>query len=556
MERKSTACHNCRSIKALCTKQIPCARCKRLLLSCQYLDAGSSATKRPSNPLPNAATTKAKAKHTKSQSGCLTCQQRRKKCDEKQPKCSDCDRLRLPCVRPKDQVHSLEDSSPGSDMPGPSDQFLALDAFGQWAIADAPRPATQGPDSFQTETITHGNLAGSTALVNYPGAAVGSNAVGGFIPLTALNELVGVSPDKVASWAPVERHMLDHFLQSVARALVMVDNKANPLMRAVVPMAMENSMVKHAMIALSSGHLARIYPDFQKDLCVYRSKALQELMCNLETKSASLYAVVTTLLLTLTEICTGGSGKWILHLHGASALLTQEACNLNAPAGDSIVAIYNYLSCVTSVMSDRAPGQYRKPGPSNASLIDPLFGLSTSLFQSLVSLSRYSSRKPNRHITEPDPGDIRMIEVDVESWRPPEIYEETPAFAEARAMGYALQQAIIMRLLQITQKLKNNHPKMTKASEKILSALSLIRPGSNVECRMLFPLFMAGVGCMTKSHRLTIEYRLNVMETTIGFGCISLAHKILDEIWRKANHGQIVDWEDLMKSKYPWFVFL
>lgn len=149
-----------------------------------------------------------------------------------------------------------------------------------------------------------------------------------------------------------------------------------------------------------------------------------------------------------------------------------------------------------------------------------------------------------------------MIEVDVKSWRPPEIYEETPAFAEARAMGYALQQAITMRLFQITQKLENDHPKMTKISEQILSALSLIRPGSNVECRMLFPLFMAGVSSMTKSHRLTIEYRLNVMETTIGFGCISIAHRILDEIWRKANHGQIMDWEDLMKSKYPGFVFL
>lgn len=311
MGRKSTACHNCRSIKALCTKQIPCARCKRLLLSCQYLDAGSSATKRPANSLLNAVTTK--TKHTKSQSGCLTCRQRRKKCDEKQPKCSDCDRLHLPCVRPGDQVHNLEDSSSGSDTPGPSDQFLALDAFGQWAIADEPRPATQGPDSFSdwlalienesiAETITQGNLAGSTALVDYPGAAVRSDVVSGVIPFTALNELIGVSPDKVTSWAPVERHMLDHFLQSVSRALVMVDDKANPLIRVVVPMAMENSMVKYAMIALSSGHLARIYPDFQRDLCVYRSKALQELMCNLETKSASLYAVVTTLLLALTEV--------------------------------------------------------------------------------------------------------------------------------------------------------------------------------------------------------------------------------------------------------------
>ncbi len=128
--------------------------------------------------------------------------------------------------------------------------------------------------------------------------------------------------------------------------------------------------------------------------------------------------------------------------------------------------------------------------------------------------------------------------------------------AEAQAAAFAMQWAIIIRLLQPTRKLKNDNPQIKKAADNILSALSLIRPGSEIEAHILFPLFMAGVCSMTKPNRMTVEYRLNIMETTIGFGNIKLAHQLLDEIWRRANTGEIVDWEVLMRTKYPGLVLL
>jgi hypothetical protein len=70
----------------------------------------------------------------------------------------------------------------------------------------------------------------------------------------------------------------------------------------------------------------------------------------------------------------------------------------------------------------------------------------------------------------------------------------------------------------------------------------------------LLPLFMAGIGSMTKPSRLAVEYRSNILEPIIGLGNIGVAHRLLDEVWRRANEGDKVDCRVLMRSKYPWLV--
>lgn len=233
---------------------------------------------------------------------------------------------------------------------------------------------------------------------------------------------------------------------------------------------------------------------------------------------------------------------------------------------DTLIEIYNYLSCMSSLTSEMAPGRLgdnlqlssSSVTSSTSAFIHPLLGLSTSIFESLASISRFASRTRNKTPLLEELEETREIERALKAWQPPKVpaLNETRNFTEARALGFALQQAAIMRLQQITKRLENDDPQITKAADGILSALSLIRPGSEMEAHMLFPLFMAGVGSITKPHRLTIEYRLNVMEATIGFGNISIAHKILDEIWRNANEGELMDWEELIRSKYPAFIFL
>ena len=205
-----------------------------------------------------------------------------------------------------------------NDLQGTADELLALDAFGVWAAVDSPEryghDSTTSLASFSdwlalieseniAATIDNANLAGSTALVNLGQfGADGSKNVATFLPCTALDDLAGVTLDAVTTWKAVERHLLNHFLQSVSRALAISDDNVNPFLRVVVPMALKNDMVKHALAALSACHLSRIYPVFENDLCAHRSKALQQLMSELENHTASLCTVAATLLLTLTEV--------------------------------------------------------------------------------------------------------------------------------------------------------------------------------------------------------------------------------------------------------------
>ncbi|KAH8660408.1 fungal-specific transcription factor domain-containing protein [Xylariales sp. PMI_506] len=581
MGRKSTSCRTCQSIKARCTQENPCARCHRLSIPCQY-GPGVIPSKGPNHP--KHPRTGHKTKHTKSATGCLNCRKRRRKCDEKQPTCSDCARLGLECVL---QSGALQPSPTSSSASSPNESLM-VDAFltsGATSQSQHSNTVSVGASDCSTRLSSFSDLlaiidwdnrisvmktarlANSTALVSLgiPCAADDEVGLAMFLPSTALCNLTGVTPQALKTWTIPERHLLNHFLQSVSRAMAITQDRANPWLCVIVPMALESTMVQHALVTLSACHLSKVYPDFSDDVYVHRSIALQSLMKELAGSESSVWALAATLLLCFVEICLGDSRKWLLHLHGARALLDQLGEHIINSALNSLIEMYNYISCIASVTSALVPGKYGNrlqiAHPINTTLttpdlelIHPLFGLSESLYECLAQINNLAARcqHMSSQQVEKDAEEIRLA---LQVWDPPNPVDASRSFTEARAIGFALQWAADMRLLQVTKQLKNNDPQITKASDNILSALSLIRPGSEMEARILFPLFMAGVGSMTKPNRLTVEYRLDVMESSVGFGNIAIAHQLLDEIWTRANQGETLDWAELMRAKYPGLIF-
>jgi hypothetical protein len=148
-------------------------------------------------------------------------------------------------------------------------------------------------------------LANSSALDVLPGDRASDDiplegAVS--LPSTALGHLAGISPHSLEGWTVGERHLLNHFLQSVSRSLVVVKDDENPFIGIIVPMALENDAVRHALTALSACHLARIYPDFKRNVLRHRSHALGYLKGELGPNTATLSALAATLLLCLLEV--------------------------------------------------------------------------------------------------------------------------------------------------------------------------------------------------------------------------------------------------------------
>ncbi|KAF7557265.1 hypothetical protein G7Z17_g803 [Cylindrodendrum hubeiense] len=87
------------------------------------------------------------------------------------------------------------------------------------------------------------NLAHSSAMEVLPDARASDATPPGegvTMPTTALSNLAGIDPVVLETWTIGERHLLNHFLQSVARSMAMVDDADNPFLSVIVPMAFEN----------------------------------------------------------------------------------------------------------------------------------------------------------------------------------------------------------------------------------------------------------------------------------------------------------------------------
>ncbi|VUC20758.1 unnamed protein product [Clonostachys rosea] len=411
------------------------------------------------------------------------------------------------------------------------------------------------------EWVKTGNLANSTALARLPMPCKGGDHAGldAYLPPTALNNLTGITPGTLKTWEVGERHLLNHFLQSVSRALVVVDDDENPFLKVFTPLALENETVKHALVALSACHLSQVYPEWGQDTLNQRSSALRCLKDDIEDLEHVLWSLATTLLLCLLEICEAQSQVWLLHLHGAYALLEQSLDHHESdPYLSTLIDLYDYICCAASLTCDKVPPTFllrsRADFVDGGSSIHPQYGLSATLYKCLHHCNQVSCRlrREGCFISQEEIEDeIKDIELALQSWSPLEDLSPSRQMREARAAAFATQWAIIMRLRQVMQPTVSDNPQMGKATDNILSALSLIRHGSEMEAHMLFPLFMAGVGSHTKVNRMSVEFRIQVLETTLGFRNIVLAHRLLDEIWRRSNEGIDTNWEHLMREKYP-----
>jgi transcriptional activator protein UGA3 len=259
----------------------------------------------------------------------------------------------------------------------------------------------------------------------------------------------------------------------------------------------------------------------------------------------------------------------MLHLHGAKALISAFASKVIEYPLSFLFELYDFLCCITTITSNKSP--YAPSSDQSASVllrtrtrrrgIHPLSGIARDLYTSLNSINKLAARRTGSYGTATEKAKFlaegRDIELCLQGWTPPEEQDDPRDLREVTAAALAIQWAALMRLHQVMHGNDVISRKVQTAVENILSALSIIRPGSQVEAHILFPLFMAGIGSTSKANRLNVEYRLNIMETTIGFGNIIGAHKLLDCVWQRMNEGQLsVDWELLMQTEYAGIVLL
>ena len=191
------------------------------------------------------------------------------------------------------------------------------------------------------------------------------------------------------------------------------------------------------------------------------------------------------------------------------------------------------------------------------SSIHALYGVGQPLYSSLVQINSLASRRATRFESDEANQDFletaSAIEVELQKWNPRESSDEPSR--EAMSAAVAFQWAALMRLHQVVHGYAIPHPKVETATRNMMTAFSSIRHGSKIEARILFPLVMAGVGATNVADRMTVRYRLLVMERTIGFGNIFRAHKLVETVWERMDAGEKdVNWARIMYTEFPGIV--
>jgi hypothetical protein len=202
----------------------------------------------------------------RSRQGCLPCRRRKKKCDEIKPICTACERNCLGCDWPALPFH-LE--------PMKSTAFLGPDELGFLLTSMARTPI---------------------GLARIP------------IPLSPL------ALSRPMSFGLQSPRLLYHYIKDTANSLVCLQDNDNPFLHTIVPAALNDDLLMHAILALSGVHLMQRLPRpnyaVQSSTWFSYTRALKILRVGLSdglkddsSVDSALRALLVVLLLYILEVC-------------------------------------------------------------------------------------------------------------------------------------------------------------------------------------------------------------------------------------------------------------
>jgi hypothetical protein len=229
----------------------------------------------------------------RSRGGCTFCKEKKKKCDEKRPKCSRCDEQGSECayeaVKPR-QRRRRDSAAPGSPSGlhlmtrrlsqashySHESDFYGHDdgAFGSIFAYSLDDPVIVSPSDSTFEGYSLSSLAPSKYLDGHredapdDSQATTSTAV---VPRSkSLHpDLAMIAPCPVASplrefFSPTfsefsdkqnRRALVDHFCNVLSHLIVFREESGNPFQQLVLPLTRGNSPVTYAIFALACAHL-------------------------------------------------------------------------------------------------------------------------------------------------------------------------------------------------------------------------------------------------------------------------------------------------------------
>jgi hypothetical protein len=368
---------------------------------------------------------------------------------------------------------------------------------------------------------------------------------------------------------PFDRALLNHYSIIVSSILSRRASANNPYNHYLLPMAQSNQLVLHCILALAANHWRRMQPDLGDRGLYHQGKAahaLANMLSHVDRSSADV-ALVSCLLLCMTELFDGASERWKLHLKGARrllhALMTQQ--------GKVLTGHYKFLLRLARFLDSAATTSTCRPPliddeEAEAETLTRLtvqldeedaavYGIPKDLFHLLDRVNTLADKRKTRVDRASEMAfrrEAAQLGASIDEWSYERGGSSQAAWMlnsrsdDAIYAAAAFENALRLRVHQIVEGYELDEPVVSQCVNNILDSVQKIRYGSPLESNVLFPLVMAGGACSTMEQRLIIQDRLLVMERTCGFGYVFNARDLVERVWDRRDHpdgsGEAVNW--------------
>ncbi|KAL7814195.1 fungal-specific transcription factor domain-containing protein [Trichoderma aethiopicum] len=510
-----------------------------------------------------------KGGYTRQRRGCLTCRQRKKKCDQGLPVCGHCSRLNLVCKHEKPrQLSSVwREDAVEEEEEGPG--VSGSQAHAYWG---SQHPVVAQRDHV-SELLRLTKIAEPLDLVR-PDDAVGCD------------------------WSSSRRTMMRYYTSTLA-IMLSATAENNCFLSVLLPMAFDCPALLDAMAAWSSAHLALRDPSFHGTSLQYRGRVLANLSAALQEGSLSgeMCLAVAMAMCSMETISDATSSSWSHHLSGAAAVLQSKSSDtLVGPLQTSpsvvsdywlrsverkwLVRNFAYHDILMSVSLDRRPlitGDYWMA--TEDTMADPYFAFASKIMLLISEISvlnadcaDYKSSLGSDLTLEP--GDIALILEEapldydylsplqrahniangLRDWKCPAhtanaplaLLSETYRSASLIYLDRVVRQHFPQRAAEIL-------PEGIRAYvESVCDVAQKVPEGSLAECSLLFPLFIAGGEATDASHVERIRDRLCSMNRWRRFRNVNACREVLEEVWEKGGEmgdAERVDWRDVVRQR-------
>ncbi|KAL1869449.1 hypothetical protein VTK73DRAFT_3094 [Phialemonium thermophilum] len=492
----------------------------------------------------------------RSRQGCEECRRRRRKCDERKPRCGPCSNFDRGCHYPLRLVWGTLDRK--------YKRSAAREAFPR-AIPSSSNGTPPDPTGVSSEQSSSTRPARSAA------------------------ELPVGLPQSLPNGIPLPsryQRLLSHFMQDILARLSCHPSIHEDLRQGLVPVALESPQLMSACLALSAaGFLSRGVltvegVDVARMLSHLQSSGLALLRSSLQTSRRDEILLVTCLVWCLADVFSyrRGTSSWRIHLQGIQALLeagdhpphrdfvaSSDGGGVLQSATRHLYQLYLCLRTLPHIPLTLAPpppplppSQLPTAGPTAAPTaapptlqivsssmprIDGFLGYSEELLDILQQINQLSRRAAQGDAAQPSCAQADLLlgklkaMISRDSRAAPAIAIRSPLSPEYgrefTLCHQTFQQATLIHLYRRLYHLPSRSPPIqdaVRAMQEMIGHMSQGEP-CHAWAAMAMPLFTLGCEAFTEEQKNFALDKVNKLEQCIRSLHIEAMRQALNDVW-------------------------